>query len=148
MEAILSFLYYVSPALTAVIFGGIVVNHFFVRKANLGGLVDRVCNCLDCLSNDCAEYWSVDFSTEKQHNLAVLEARIKAQVLQINAMVLLINQKYGNVSSATRGLILDLQDACTGGDFESRQRKADIHRYMRAFSVIGRISIALQRLKI
>jgi hypothetical protein len=63
-------------------------------------------------------------------------------------MVLLINQKYGNVSSATRGLILDLQDACTGGDFESRQRKADIHRYMRAFSVIGRISIALQRLKI
>jgi len=147
-KTLLDFLYHISPALVAVALGGLLVNRFFVRKANLGALVDRVCNSLDGLRDDCASYWTQDFTDAKKTDLDVLEAKIKGSVLHINTIVHLIEEKYGNVPPAMCERILELQDACTGGDFESRKRKADKIRFMRIAACINKLTAHLQRLKI
>lgn len=56
------FLWHITPALVIVLGGGFLVNRFFVRKANLGLLVDRIATQLEVLSSDCAEYWCSDQS--------------------------------------------------------------------------------------
>lgn len=141
------FIYHIAPALVGVLGGGFLVNRFFTHRANLAGLVERICDCLDELREDCGEYWSVPYVENDKPKYDVLEAKIKAQVTHVNALVILIGQRH-TTPDELRKMLLDLLNYCTGGDFESANRKADRMRYMRIVSTINRIAVALHRLKI
>jgi hypothetical protein len=136
------------PALTAVGVGGYFLNRFFVKKANLAALVERACDCLDELRQDCAEYWSVDFNAAKEAEFYVIEAKIKSHVLHVSSIVTHIYEKQGRIGVDLNECAVQLSDHCTGGTFETRDRKADRVRYMRIAGCINKTCSALQRLKL
>lgn len=140
----------IAPPLLTVGVGGYLLNRFFVGRATLAAVIERVCNVLDELRDDCASYWSVDYpkAQDKIPEQFVLETKIKAEVLQISALVHLIAEKRNDVPDVLRLHLIDLQDYCTGGDFESKQRRAEKERYMRIMTCINSIAVELQRLKI
>lgn len=147
----LAFIKSIIPSLITVGGGGYLINRFFVSRANLAALIERVCDVMDELRDDCASYWSVDCDTTDPKEMAhqsVLETKIKAEVLQVNALVGLLADKRRDMPDDVRVLILDLVDNCTGGKFESKDRKADKPRFMRIVTGINSISVELQRLKI
>lgn len=136
------------PTVITLAVGTFWLNRFFVSRANLAALVERVCDALDALKDDCAEYWSVPYSDDRSSELTVLEAQIKGRMQQISALVDLIQSKRPELSDQVRVLLVDLHDACTGGEFESKQRQADRGRFMRVVRIIYKIAVELQRLKI
>jgi hypothetical protein len=141
--------WHVLPAFVIVGGGGFFINRFFVRKANLALLIDRVCGQLDLLAADCAEYWTKDQKSLKDGEASTLEARIKGRVLHIGSVVRLADGKYpAGKTNPTARLILDLQDRCTGGEFEVSTRKADRARYLHAVNVMNRLSTQMLSRKI
>lgn len=103
----LDFLRHISPALITVIGGGYLLNRLFVSRANLAALVERICDVMDQLREDCAAYWSIGCATldEKKAEEAVLEAKIKSGVLQVNTLVDLIVDKRPDFPASARSLI-------------------------------------------
>jgi hypothetical protein len=144
----LEFVWHIAPAILTLIGGGLLLNWYFAGRANLGALVERICDCLDQLRDDCGVYWSDNCETDNPASNRILETKIKSGVCQIAALIGLVAEKRPPFSSQTRTLLADLNDACTGGDFESVGRKRDVKRLMRIVSTCGKISVELQRLKI
>lgn len=146
----LAFLKSIAPAVITVGGGGYLLNRFFVGRANLAAVVERICDVMDGLRDDCASYWSVDSTSDPEMlpEQTVLETKIKAEALQVSALVCLIADKRRDIPDDVRVLILDLVDNCTGGDFETKDRKANKARFMRIVTTINKISVELQRLKI
>jgi len=139
------FLYHISPALVAVVLGGLVVNRFFVRRANRARLIECLCDDIAKLLSDCADYWSVDYSAEMKADHWVREARIKGAIVRLNSDIQLLCQKYGIKTPDFCPLILELQEHCTGGEFESCRRKADRARYLRIVNSAKTITSELRR---
>lgn len=148
LEIVKSFLWHISPALTAVVLGSLLINRFFVRKANLANLVDTTCRTLDKIQQDCAEYWSQDYNKKDPRGMNALECRIKANLVRINGQVLLLGSKYSITLQNYPQLILELQDCCTGGNFESTLRTADKRRYFQIVNVVNRLSAELYKAKL
>jgi len=144
----LDYLRQISPALISLLIGGYWLNRFFVARGNLAALIERICDLLDHLRQDCSEYWSVPHTAEDDAEHGVLEAKIKGQVVLINSLVRLVGDKRRHIPEVVPALILDLVDACTGGDFETKGRKADKLRLMRIVSLSSKIAVELQRLKL
>jgi len=143
-----AFVWHVLPAVTGVLVGGLLINRFFVRKANVAGVVDRACDRLDELKDLCADYWTSESIPGNSKTNDILETKIKASVLQINALVGILAEKYGPVPGRVKELILHLQDQCTGGNFESLQRKSDKQQFMRIARAIDQLATALLKLKL
>ena len=148
LEGLWGLVWHVLPAVAGVLLGGLVINRFFVRKANVAGLVERACNLLDDLKDLCASYWTRDAAGIEAKEDAISEAKIKASLLQINALVTLLTQKYGPIPESVKPAVLHLVSICTGGDFESRARKADRQNFMRVARAIDALAVELQKLKL
>lgn len=148
--SVLGWIWHLLPAVVAIGIGGFWLNRFFVRKANLASLVDRSCNSIEGLVKKCAEYWTSNYSVEEATKSALLEAEIKATVLHINTLVNLIAKKYARskITEETCKLILDLQNHCTGGLFETQRRKSDRIRMVRIISVANKLTEDLHMLKL
>jgi hypothetical protein len=146
----LDYLRHISPALITVIGGGYLLTRFFVGRANFAALVERTCEVLNQLCGDCAEYWCVDTPSDDAEKIkhSVLEGKIKAGVFQVNALVTLMGDKIPSLPTSIRAMILDLADACTGGEFESSSRKANKQQFMRIAINASKIAVELHRLKI
>lgn len=148
--SVLGWIWHLLPAVVALGIGGFWLNRFFVRKANLASLVDRSCNSIENLVKKCAEYWTSDYSAADSSKSALLEAEIKATILHINTLVKLIAKKYARrkIKDDTCKLILDLQNHCTGGQFETRRRTADMIRIVKIISVANKLTEDLHMLKL
>jgi hypothetical protein len=144
----LSLLKLIAPTILTLAVGTYWLNRLFIARANFAALVERICNALDSLKDDCAEYWSVPYTADKEPEQSVLEAKIKGRVQQISSLIGLVADKRPNMPASIHGLLVDLLDACTGGDFETKARNADRGRFMRIVATIYKLTVELQRLKI
>lgn len=150
LQCIGKFVWHILPAVTGVLLGGFVINRFYVRKANVAGLVDRACDRLDELKESCADYWCSCPNSESPEDVkeaAVLEGKIKATVFHINALRGVLTKKYG-LGSDLQAPITRLHDLCTGGSFESKERKADKQRFMKITRTIDDAAMEFQKLKL
>jgi hypothetical protein len=140
------------PSVLGVLVGALItgyfLNKYFVRRANIAALVERICDELDALRDDCGEYWSADYDDAKADVAALLESKIKARNLYLGGMVALAAIKHKQAPDDLRVQLFKLMDHCTGGLFESKQRKADRRRYMKIVSSINKIAVELQKFKI
>lgn len=144
----LEFLKLVVPTILTLSVGTFWLNRLFVARANFASLVERICDALDTLQEDCADYWSVPYAADKEAEQTVSEAKIKGRLQQISLLIGLVRDKRPNTPPEVDTLLVDLLDACTGGDFESKSRTADRGRFMRVVATIYKLAVALQRLKI
>lgn len=140
--------WHVLPAVCGVLLGGLVVNRFFVRQANIAGFVDRACDRLRELKDLCAEYWTTLPSKSNRGECEIAEAKIKAGLLHVNALVGMLKGKYRCVSLVTEASILKLHDDCTGGAFESQNRKPDKRQFLKIARSIDHLSAELMKLKL
>ncbi|HXC02242.1 MAG TPA: hypothetical protein VNU49_06285 [Opitutaceae bacterium] len=135
-------------ALVEVVLGWFLLSWFFVRKADLTALIERACDGLDQLKKDCAKYWLSEAIELKESKRYLLEAKIKTGVLAVISAVLHIKGKYMNLPEEMRSRILDLQEACTGGDFERVERHRDLRRYMEIANKVHALQRSLHGLKL
>lgn len=154
-ELLKAFLPVLKPVLLAIVptaltllVGSFWINRLFVARGNFATLIDRVCNSLDALMDDCAQYWSVDYSVADESKLELLEAKIKGRMIQISMLIELIYEKRKHLTGALRGHLADLADACTGGLFESKTRKKEKGRHMKIVRISYTIAVELMRQKI
>lgn len=127
-----------------------VIGRYFGRKADLSTHVERVCDCLDKLSKDCAEYWLATLPQDLTFREKVLlEAKIKAGILDVYSNIKHIEQKY-HIKKEARVLrmVPGLQTACTAGQFEAAQREPDRGRFMKILRIIHEIQSGLWNLKL
>lgn len=140
------FLWHVAPALVIVFGGGFLVNRFFVRKANLAILVDRISAQLETLAGECAEYWCSEQEHLGKEKAPILEAKIKGRILHLRTLLRVAEQKYrprARSGSSFDDEILGLQQACTGGDFEVATRTADRKQFLRAVNAIHQLNASV-----
>jgi len=137
----------------AVVEGGVlalVLGWYFARKSDLATLVERTCDTLDLLSKDCGKYWLCLVPEELEiKKRLLLEAKIKAGVLQVNTSVVHMAVKYKKPrTDEIKIKILKLQTACTSETFEAASRGRDPARYMEIVRLIHDLQCALYALKL
>jgi hypothetical protein len=135
-------------SLVEVALGWYLLTLYFVRKADLTAVIARACDGLDELKKDCAKYWLRSAEELKQPKRTLLEAKIKTGVLAVTSYTIHIRGHYGNVPDDARSKILDLQEACTGGDFETVGRPSNPGRYMRIVNTAHEVQRELHALKL
>jgi len=141
------FLYHVSPQIVAVVFGGLLINRFFIRKANLSSAIDRACTLLEVVRENSARYWSEDYNKLNSEQ-PILEVKLKGTLIQLGAELDFISTKYGLPAESWETDLTNLYDVCTGGNFESAKRIAEKDRHFRAVKLANLISQKLQHNKI
>ena len=131
MAAFLDFLHHISPAIVTVVFGGVVAQRIVASRSHKSALLDLIVTNLEQLRSDALDYWGQSLpNTDSKRKL--LEAKIKADAQMIAADVTFVAEKYCWWKSSERrlkSLMDDVHDACTGGDFETKQKKAELSRY-------------------
>jgi hypothetical protein len=128
----------------------LVVGRYFGRKTDLSNHVERVCDCLDKLSEDCSTYWLARLPADlTDREKVLLEAKIKAAILQVYSSIKHIEQKYRIKEEArVLGKVSRLQTACTGGQFEAAKREPDRSRFMKILRIIHEVQGGLWNLKL
>lgn len=139
-----------APALITVIIGGFFIHRFFIKRNNIANTIDAVCDKLNALKNDSAEYWASNYSdTESEKRKAmILESKIKASLLCLQEEIMFLNGKYDLEINAQQNELITLNDLCAGGNFESKKRKADKERFFKIVNSINKITMTLRRHKI
>jgi hypothetical protein len=127
-----------------------VIGRYFGRKTDLSNHVERICEDLDKLDEYCAKYWLAKAPDElKGLEKVLLEGRIKAEILQAYSSIKHIEQKYRIKKRAcVLSMVLELQTACTSGQFEAAKREPDRGRYMKILRIIHTIKSGLWDLKL
>ena len=138
------------PPLITVGLGAFVVQHFFVSRANEGAMVDFMIGELRELQNDTLEYWTLPAdSPENKQRQIVLAQKIKGMIKSLSADCNYYCDRYCKRKSVElQRLLVEVTDACTGGDFESTRRKADPGRYILIVNAINRVKSELHRRKL
>ena len=154
MKPFLDFLYHISPALVAVLGTGILVQKFFVSRANQASFIDFLIKELDELRIDSLGYWTLDCTEgevadkeEKRARAKFLEQKMKGSIKSLSGQFEYFSARYDKKTDF-RALVGEVSDACTGGDFEVATKKADSSRYMVIINAINRIKSELLRKKL
>jgi hypothetical protein len=102
------------------------------------------------LSKDCAKYWLARLPGDlTDREKLLLEARIKAGILQVYSSIKHIENKYRiNEEARVLGMVPPLQTACTGGQFEAAKREPDRSRFMKILRIIHELQSGLWNLKL
>jgi len=145
---LLSFLNHIAPALVTVALGGFLIHRFFIRRSNIANIIDSICEKLAGLKSDCASYWSIGYAETEKSKLSILEANIKASLTCIEREIRFLNEKYKINITKQQAEMLTLMDCCTGGDFESKNRKANKERFFKIVNSTNEIAFSLQHNKI
>lgn len=148
MSKVLDFLYHISPDICAVILGGILVQWFFIRRANEAELIDFLIKELDELRSDALEYWNLDCGKEHEKGRArVLEQKIKGAIKVLSSDLTYYAKRYHKKWEHDK-LLVEVNDACTGGGFEVASRASEPNRYIMVINTINRIKSELMRRKL
>ena len=79
----------------------------------------------------------------------VLAQKIKGMIKSLSADCNYYSDRYCKRKSAElQRLLVEVSDACTGGDFESTRKKADPGRYILIVNAINRVKSELHRRKL
>jgi hypothetical protein len=150
-QKLLDFLYYISPALVTVLLGGFILQKFFISRANEAALIDFLIRELDELRTLSLEYWNLDCSkdgkNEKSQRARVLEQQIKGAIKSLTGELKYYSERYCKKNDFPN-LMVEVSDACTGGQFESAKKIADCSRYLVVVNTINRVKSELIRRKI
>jgi hypothetical protein len=150
MDAVVETLRIIAPPLLTVVFGAYVAQRYFFSRANEAAMVDFMIRDLHELQKDALEYWALpsDSKENKQHQ-TVLAQIIKGAIKSISADVNYYCQRYCKTKGREMDKFLEeVLDACTGGDFESANKKVDTGRYLRVVNTINRVKSELHRRKL
>ena len=162
----------VVPSLTTVFVGGVLVQRFFVRRANQAIFVDYMFKELGELRNDALEYWTQTVSDETRDKIKQMEAKIKGRVhslvSDLNFFRKIQKSRYmrllfwifdrllkccqkaqpGKQGPGYLTAMLEVHAACTDGDFETEQHRADSSKYFPICSTISAVKSELLRIKL
>lgn len=149
ISAILGFLYYILPSLLTLSVGSLVLQKFFVSKANEAAFIDDLIGRLGAVQTDAIEYWADDPNSKGDRTtpVRVLEARIKGGIKALARDLAYYTERYGTRHEFNL-LLAGLADACSGGDFESTTRKSDSARCIRVVNATSRVKTELLRRKL
>jgi hypothetical protein len=148
-EKIGHFLYHVSPAVLALLGGSLVLQRYFITKANEANFIDAIIRDLESLKNDSISYWSRDASAENKSELEGLAQKIIGSVKALDADVKAYCRRYcAKRESELVQFMVELADACTGGHFQTAKRKADSGRVLPITNCISRIKLELRKRKL
>ena len=161
------------PPLTTVIGGGVLVQRFFVGRANQAAFVDHIVEELCELRNDALDYWAKTLTDETRDIVKQLEARIKGRVHSLvsdmnffrkiekpihqralrwlhGKMLFCFRNPNPNYNDGPSYLIamLDVYETCTDGDFETDDHQAEPSKYFAICSTISAVKSELLRVKL
>jgi hypothetical protein len=140
------FLYHISPALVTVVVGGFILQRFFVSRANEAALIDYFMKELDSLRADSLEYWNLDCKAggpECREKAAILEQKMKGAIKSLSKELNQYSKHYRKKIDFV-ALMVEVSDACTGGEFESIKRTRDRGRYLMVVNAIHRVKAELR----
>lgn len=149
-DAITDVLRLITPSLVTVLLGAFVIQRFFVARANEAAMIDFLVKELDELRADSLEYWTLP-SDNKEHKLrkVVLAQKIKGAIKIISSDVNYFCSRYCKKKiNEMEILLIEVSDACTGGDFESSTGNVDSGRYISVVNTINRVKSELLRRKL
>ncbi|MEQ1933889.1 MAG: hypothetical protein ABL962_08420 [Fimbriimonadaceae bacterium] len=158
------------PPLTTVLVGGVLVQSFFVGRANQAAFVDHIVKELGELRDDALEYWALALTQENRDDVRQLEARIKGRihslVSDLNHFRDVKRPIYRRALNWVCDLtpdwlpkptqegpryvqaMLNVYEVCTDGDFETDQHQADPSKYLSICSTISKVKSELLRVKL
>lgn len=142
----LEFLYHISPQLVAVILGGLLVQKFFVSRANEASLIDYLTKELDELRTDSLKYWNLNCESGNDNDTyeaQLLEQKMKGAIKSITSELSQYSKRYRKKTNFD-GLMVEVSDACTGGSFETAKRPRDRQRYLIVVNTINRVKSELR----
>jgi hypothetical protein len=150
MNAVVETLGIIVPPLITVVFGAYVAQRFFVSRANEGAMVDFMVGELRELQNDALNYWTLATdSPENKQRQIVLAQKIKGMIKSLSADSSYYCDRYCKFKSGElQNLLVEVADACTGGEFESIRKKVDTGRYILIVNAINRVKSELHRRKL
>ena len=141
-------IWHVLPSFVTLCFGGYILQRYFANKSNQATLVDGIGEQMEKIQEDALEYWNLEVTDkEKESRATVLEQRIKGFLGGLSADVDFFVFKHGG-KSLLRALVDELHVKCSGGDFESKQRKVDSGRYIHIVNAACNLRSALLRNKL
>ena len=141
-------LWHIAPSIVTVVVGGLLLQRFFVRKANQAALIDALVKQMDQIQQDSLEYWNLDAAVESNWaRSSLLEQKIKGLLRALNADVDYFINKHGGAVLFNKLMVI-LHDGCSGGDFESKSRKIEATRYLMVVNAVSNLKSALMRNKL
>jgi hypothetical protein len=147
LDPLLRFLYHISPSLVTVVLGSLIVQRFFISRTNHAKFIDDIVARICDLQADSLEYWNNDCAgAEKRERCTILEQKIKGSIRSLSADLAYCAERYGRPEEFAQSLA-ELADACSGGDFESKNRKPDNARYLFVVNAANRLRSQLLRKK-
>ena len=139
VNAIWNYVIYVSPPIMGVIFGGLVIQRYWVSRANESTLIEYFAKELADLVDETLEYWSLDCRKDDERRKArMLEQRIKGDIKNLNSGLGRYALRYCKKVDFTP-LMCAVNDACTGGTFETAKRIPDHQRYLAVVNATHRV---------
>lgn len=150
-QCILRFLHHIAPALISVVVGAWIVQRFFVSKSNEAALIDWLIRELETLQDLALEYWSSDSQAKRQADEpALLAQKVKGRIRCISGNIRYYCDRYGGGNdSMFSQRLMDVSDACTGGQFESvRATQSDPSRYLLIVNAITQLRSDLWQRKL
>jgi len=148
LKAIGGYLVYISPpifgSICGVIVGGYIIQRYWIRKANESVLIDYLTKELGDLVDETLEYWSLDCSgtgagpDEARKQARKLEPKIKAAIKNLGSVLRYYSDRYCCDIDFSQSMV-EISDACTGGQFEVVKRSADSHRFLSVVNATTRI---------
>jgi len=137
-------MWHILPSIVTVLFAGYLLQKFFVSKSNAAHFIDSILVELKQLKSDASEYWNNP--SDARDN--VLSSNIKGLLHTINSDIIYYCNRYSKKSSNFSAMMLHLHSSVTGGDFESKKRKADQARYLTIVNDINKFRSELHKTKI
>jgi hypothetical protein len=160
----------ITPSLTTVVVGGFFIQRFFVRRANQAAFIDHIVKELGELRDNSLEYWACTLTAENRDDVKLLEAKIKGRVQSLMSDLNYFRHLHkpcyqrlrkwfcrtfrsneaGQTDDGPSYIVamLNVYDACTGGDFETDQHNADATKHLSICSSISKVKSELLRVKL
>ena len=150
LDAVLQFLYHISPALVAVGLGTFLVQKFFVSRSNEAAQIDVLLRDFDTLRSDSLEYWNLPCEgPDNKQRQQVLAQKIKGSIKGISSDIAYYCSRYcSDKKEHLATLMIEVADACTGGEFESAKKRVDASRYLLIINAINHVRSELFRRKL
>lgn len=139
-------------------FSAYIFNFLHWKMVDKRNKLSKIGESLNILIKDlevCAiEYWTKDYNELEQHQINVLEISLKSRLLLIPKYILILNAELAGLDRKKHTLTTNkltefgcqIFDLVTGGEFESKQRKASKSKAMRISSQCSNVRAKISSL--
>lgn len=106
----------------------IFIKRWNVRSDTFRDRLHELTESVHALADAAGEYWAAPTS---KNDFVHLEARLFALEHRVTALAGLLGEEQDEFRARTTDKLLDLKQACSGGNFQVRNRAPEPERYMR-----------------